>query len=86
MWIPEKMLARVGRSSRALKKVAVPQPTVTATSAFSTSSKSWVPSSDEKLQKITMQSLVHELAEQQKELAQQVSLQYHLINFNIPSL
>lgn len=65
------MLARVGRSARTVKKVVVPQQ---PTSAFATSSKSWVPSSDENLQKITMQSLIHEVAEQQRELAQQVSV------------
>eukprot|EP01033_Poteriospumella_lacustris_P003883 gene3883-2760_t len=36
------------------------------------SSKSWVPSSEDKLQKVTTQSLIHEVAEQQRELANKV--------------
>jgi hypothetical protein len=36
------------------------------------SSKSWVPSTDDKLQKVTTQSLIHEVAEQQRELANKV--------------
>ena len=36
------------------------------------SNKSWVPVSDEKLQQVTMKSLIHEVAEQQRELAAKV--------------
>lgn len=36
------------------------------------SQTSWVPSGEDKLQKVTMQSLIHEVAEQQRELATKV--------------
>ncbi len=66
------MLARVGaRTARqALKKTVVQQPVI---AYFSTSTKSWVPVSDDKLQQVTMQSLIHEVAEQQRQLATTVS-------------
>lgn len=42
-------------------------------SSTSSDNKSWVPVAPEALQKVTMQSLIHEIAEQQKELATKVS-------------
>ena len=70
------MLARVG--ARALRyRARIPQSkaivALDAPRAFG-SKKSWVPVSDEKLQQVTMKSLIHEVAEQQRELAAKVIL------------
>lgn len=69
------MLARIG--ARALRTNArIPQTKAIvrdATRAFG-SKKSWVPVTDEKLQQVTMKSLIHEVAEQQRELASKVIL------------
>lgn len=68
------MLARVG--ARALRyRARIPQSkaivALDAPRAFG-SKKSWVPVSDEKLQQVTTKSLIHEVAEQQRELAAKV--------------
>lgn len=64
------MLAKVGQKAASkLVKSTVAQPNVVARSL---SSKSWVPENDEVLQRVTMQSLIHEVSEQQRELATKV--------------
>jgi hypothetical protein len=67
------MLARVGaRAARqALKtKTVVQQPVV---ALYSTSSKTWGPANDDKMQQVTLQTLITEVAEQQRQMASQVS-------------
>jgi hypothetical protein len=68
------MLSRIGsRAARLHKKVNVPKAATCQISVRSQSSnKSWVPMSDEKLQQVTMKSLIAEVAEQQRELATKV--------------
>jgi hypothetical protein len=68
----EVMLSAVTR--RALAKLAVANPEKPAllnVRALS-SRKSWIPTTDEKLQQVTMRSLIHEVAEQQRELTGKV--------------
>lgn len=67
------MLAKVGQkaASKLVKSTAQPNGVVPALSR-SLSSKSWVPDNDEVLQRVTMQSLIHEVSEQQRELASKV--------------
>jgi hypothetical protein len=69
------MLGRIGARAIRFRGARYAQQTAVKVNvrALSSSKKSWVPSSDEKLQQITMKSLIHEVAEQQRELAQQVS-------------
>lgn len=40
------------------------------------STKSWVPTNDTKLQEMTISSMIHDVSEQQRKLNAQVSLQY----------
>jgi glutamate dehydrogenase len=74
------MLARVGagasRSLRGRLVAGVARPALAANASIRTNSsiKSWVPVGDEKLQQVTMKSLIHEVAEQQRELAAKVMI------------
>jgi len=64
------MLGRMGKMTRVAAAVRASRVPVYR---FSTqSSKSWVPVSEEKLQIVTMQSLIHEVAEQQRNMAEKV--------------
>lgn len=64
------LLSRVGsKVLPSLRKMKVINHTQIQVRSFS---KSWVPVNEEKLQQVTMQSLIHEVSEQQKELASKV--------------